>query len=224
MPALHVTSRSPPPESCSIHSPHSTHKVLSTFRQHPQSSTSRPLSQPIQLRQLHHQESKDSRDSRDSRVQHPEHPLSKIRNQMKHQFSFDETENISNPRLPSTQHVQSATLPQNFLSSKRLRKSRSSDKHICGEEVNSRKPRITPPATGDDADSESDSIDSIYKRLSGPQSSPHPIPECVRATNISYYYTCNTTIWIHRTSNPNALPICTIQIYQNYVIWKKRTK
>ena len=185
MPALHITPRSPPPDSHLVHSPHSTHnKVLTTFQQHPPSSTSRPLSQPIQLKQLHRHESLN---------QHPDHPLSKITNQVKHQFSFDETENISNPRLPSSTNVQSATLPQNFLSSqKRLRKSRSSDKHLCGEEMHARKQRITPPATGDDADSESDSIDSIYKRLSGPQSSPHPIPECVRAINISYYNTCNT--------------------------------
>ena len=208
MPALHVTPRSPPPEPHLIHSPHSTHKVLTTFRQHPEPSSSRPLSQPIQLKQLHHQYSMN---------QHPDHPLSKLAHQMKHQFSFDETENISNPRIPLTEHVQSATLPQSFLSSKRLRKSRSSDKHLCGEEMNPRKQKITPPATGDDADSESDSIDSIYKRLSGPQSSPHPIPECVRVMNISYYNTCNVTIWIHHTSDPNAHPICTMRIDQKHL-------
>ena len=186
MPALHATSRSPPPDPHVIHSSHSTQKVLSTFQQCPPTTT-RPLSTPIQLKQLH-QEILSRHQNR----------LTKLGNQGPQQYSFDETENITNLRLPSSEAAQSATLPHTFSSSKRLRKSRSSDRHICGEESKARNRRIVPQnVAGDDADSESDSIDSIYKRLSGPQSPPHPIPECVRALLKSkYLYSTNCNLWI----------------------------
>ena len=176
MPSLHATPRSPPPDPHVIHSTHTTQKVLSTFQQFTPTNT-RPLSTPIQLEELHHEVLSRHKDR-----------LSKLSNQVRQQYSFDQIENISKPRLPSSVAAQSATLPHIFKSSKRLRKSRSSDRHICGEESNARNRRIAPQTVaGDDADSESDSIESIYKRLSGPQSPPHPVPECVRALLKSKY-------------------------------------
>ena len=169
MPTLHATSRSPPPESHVIHSPHSNSKVLSTFQQYPPTTSSRPLSTPIKLKQFHHDV-----------LRHHQDRLAKIGTTVQQQSSLDETANILNPRLPS-EAVQSATLPHTFLSSKRGRKSRSSNRHPCSEESSVGNRGITAStAAGDDADSESDSIDSIYKRLSGPQTSPPPISECVR--------------------------------------------
>ena len=176
MPTIQATPRSPPPEPHMIQSAHhSTHKVLSTFHSYPISTSTRPLSTPIQLRQLRHE----------ALARHDHDQLNLQRNTaIQEQLSFDETSNISNPRLPSQKAaVQSSTLPHTFSPSKRIRKSSSNNRHLDSEEGSvkrRRKPNSTA-AAGDDADSESDSIDSIYKRLSGPQTSPQPIPECVRA-------------------------------------------
>lgn len=195
MPALHATSRSPPPTSePSIINP--TQKVLSTFQQYPTSTSTRPLSTPIQLKQLqrhpHHPEV----------LRHPQnHRFSEIRTtELQQQFSFDETSNISNPKLQPVP-VQSSTLPNAFSSSKRTRKSRSSDRHRCSEEGSVRNRRVAPPtAAGNDADTESDSIESIYKRLSGPQTSPHTITDSVRAfkANSSVYNLMKLYLWYYK--------------------------
>ena len=153
-----------------IHTPQQTNKILSTFQRHPPSTSSRPISTPTKLNQFHH-----------DALRHHQHLLPRTDTIVQQQFSPNETSNRVHPRLPS---VQSATLPHTFSSSKRGRKSRSSNRQACSKESNSGKQ--TTGQAGEDADSESDSIDSIYKRLSGPPTSPPNISECVRNMKNSF--------------------------------------